>query len=200
MGETAGLLMAMQGVNAAASAGSAYTQSQALLAQGKAEQQFANYNASQATEAAQDAMARGGLEANQATGRGERIASAQRANAAGNNLDPNYGTPAAAQDEAIAMGEADALTARNNAVREAYGLKKDASAIRYRGDMARMTSMGMARDTIATGGLQVAQDTMRGLYLYETYKGGSPTPPRGSGADLYVRQPGGKTMSDPRNR
>lgn len=188
--------MAMQGLNAVSAVGSSVNQAQAGVAAAGVERKFANYNASQAEEAASDALNRGKTEALQIGGRAERLKASQSVATGGMEIDPNFGTAGALQAETDAAALQDRITAGNNAIREAYGLRKDASMMRYRGTAGLNAARSQAVSTIATGGLQAAQDVMRGAYLYETYK----KPPSGSGADIYVRPPGGKSMSDPRYR
>lgn len=196
MGETAGFLMAAQGLSAGSTVLGAASSAYSSIQQSSVDKMYGRYNEAQLKEAANDAENRGKSEALKIEGRAQRIAAEQRAAIQGGNLDPTFGTVGAVLNETDAVSAMDEMTATNNALREAYGLRKDASMARYKGDSAARASRVHAANTIATGGLQAAQDIMRGAYLYETYK----KPPAGSGAELFVRPPRGKTMSDPRNR
>lgn len=55
------------------------------------------------------------------------VIGAQRAVAAAHGLDVNSGSPALLQEDAAALGHLDALTIRNNADREAYGYRSQAT-------------------------------------------------------------------------
>lgn len=145
----------------------AYLQSQAQKEQGKYEQQVAESNARMAEENAKDAVLRGRTEAGQVLRRGRSIKGAQRAALAGQGVDVGTGTPADLQTETDSMGTLDAMTVQNNAWREAWGYKAEASNERIKGRFARFASKTEARNTLLTGGLQAANSLVEGAYRYK---------------------------------
>lgn len=72
---------------------------------------------------AADALQRGNAEAGMIRMRAGQILGQQRASYGASGVDANVGTPASIQASSAMMGELDAQTAMNNAVRQAWGLK-----------------------------------------------------------------------------
>jgi hypothetical protein len=146
----------------ASTAMQAYSQQQA----GKQAQMTANYNAEinnrnaeAADKAALDATQRGADEAAQVKERARRIAASQRAGAAGGGVSVDSGSALDLLTETAGMGELDALTTLNNAQREAYGFKSQATnqrmqagAQKLQGDQAASAGKSQAFGTILTGG------------------------------------------------
>lgn len=86
----------------------------------------ARTNAGFATNAANDAMARGRYDADIQRLRTAQNIGTQRAAQAANGGVVNEGSNAVLQEDTAALGELDALTIQNNAAREAYGYKVEA--------------------------------------------------------------------------
>jgi hypothetical protein len=135
-------------VFAIASAGfSAYQQIRAGKAQkeaGKAERaasdaqaELAEYNAEVANLQAQDAIERGGDEENRFRSMVRGAIGAQRAGFAAGNIAVGFGSAVDVQADAAFLGELDALQIRQNAAREAWGFKVEATDLRRRADIAR---------------------------------------------------------------
>jgi len=154
-------------VGAISSAATAYSQAQAYEAQGYYQKKMSKINASFAEMEAEDAIKRGDREAGDVRRRGKKIHGAQRAALAAQGIDIDSGSALDIQDEARSMTEQDALTVRNNAWREAWGYRVQASNATAEGRMAQLTARGNARNTLLTGGLQA---TSYGLQAYSAYQ------------------------------
>jgi len=85
--------------------------------------QLAEYNAQVAGLQAQDTIDRGAIEEARFRTGVRGMIGAQRAAAAGNNLDVAYGSPLDIQADAAFLGELDALQIKSNAARSAWGYK-----------------------------------------------------------------------------
>lgn len=105
--------------------------------QGKYLDKVAKVNAGISEQAAQDAVARGSIEADEQRKTTQQIIGAQRTGFAAGGIDVNSGTAGLIQDDVAALGELDALTIINNASREAYGYKVQAMDQRQQGRLAR---------------------------------------------------------------
>lgn len=122
---TAGVTFAVLG--AGASAYGAYTSSQAAKAQAEYQSDVARANATMAGYQAEDAMRRGGEEANLAARQAERLRGTQVASLASNGLDISSGSALSILEDTTFFGEQDVQTIRNNAAREAWGFKQQQS-------------------------------------------------------------------------
>lgn len=109
------------GVAAVVAAYGAYSSSQASKAQAQYQSDVEQNNATIASYQREDAIARGGEEANRVQREAERMRGAQVARLASNGLDINSGTPLAILEDSVFFGQQDAATARGNAAREAWG-------------------------------------------------------------------------------
>lgn len=155
-----GLLLASQGLSAGASVSGAISQSNALKAQGYNERAFGNANADRLDANSQDSTNRGITAANKAAMKADRVIAEQRAAGGTQNVDE-------LTTETYGLGKADAAAISNNALREAFGLKSEASSLRYRGNAAYKANQGSAKRTLVTGGLEAARDVVQGQYLYK---------------------------------
>ncbi len=159
------LLAASAAAGGGASLLSAYQQSNALKSQAEFEKNQLDANARLADMQADDAIRRGSTEANRATRAGQETVSAQRVALAAQGIDINTGSAGAIQDETIALSQADADTIRNNAWREAWGFKVQASNARGTGRMTKVAGENAARNTLIMGGLNaVSQFGKAGSY------------------------------------
>lgn len=114
-------------------------------------------NARLAEWKAQDAIDRGGIEAGKYRQKVKQIAGSQRASLAASGVD--ISAAGSAEDtitETYTMGSMDALTIENNAFREAWGYRFQASEDRFHGKIANLTAQGNARNTLLTAGLKAA--------------------------------------------
>lgn len=99
----------------------AYSSSQATKAQNQYMEDVERNNATIAGYQREDAIMRGGEEANRIQREAERMRGAQVVRLASNGLDISSGTPLAMIEDSVFFGQQDAATARNNAAREAWG-------------------------------------------------------------------------------
>lgn len=86
-------------------------------------------NKKTALSAAADAIARGDQEAAKVRGEGRQLGARQKVAFAASGVDATVGTAAEVQAGTAMMSELDAARVRNNAAREAWGLKKQGRQI-----------------------------------------------------------------------
>jgi hypothetical protein len=103
-------------------------------------------NATLAEGQASDVIARGNQAAGQAIRGGRLLAGSQRAAYAAQGLDASVGSPAQVIANDRQLSELDALTIRNNALREAWGYRTEAASYRAQGNYARMAGRNTAKD------------------------------------------------------
>lgn len=94
------------------------------IQEGKAAKKQADKNTELANAAATDALQRGAQEAGAQRMAGSELAARQMVAFANSGVDATVGTAANVQAGTKARAELDALTAENNAAREAFGYKK----------------------------------------------------------------------------
>ena len=115
------LMTAMAVAGVVTSAAGTAMQASAASTQGRLERQQAMANRQLSLRAAGDATRRGAVEAGGLRQRGARTVSLQRAAAGASGVDASSGTAVDVMSDTAAMAELDALTAANNAAREAWG-------------------------------------------------------------------------------
>lgn len=98
---------------------------------------LAEYNAGVSDILAKDAVDRGEEEAQQIGKEVERVVGSQRAGFAANNIDVGFGTAVDLAADTAWTGELDALQARTNAMREAWGYQVEATDLRTRAGIVR---------------------------------------------------------------
>jgi hypothetical protein len=101
-------------------------QGQQQSAQAQSQANALRQNALFLNRSADDAIARGAIDADQQRVQTQGIIGSQRAAQAANGGMVNEGTNALIQEDTAQLGELDALTISNNAAREAYGLRVEA--------------------------------------------------------------------------
>ena len=99
--------------------------------------ELAEYNAAVADVQARDARERGDIEAHRFRARTRALVGEQRTGFAAGNIDVAFGSAVDVQADATLLGELDALTAKNNALREAWGYKVEATDLRTQAEIAR---------------------------------------------------------------
>jgi superfamily II RNA helicase len=154
-------------IGAGGNMASSFGQASASRAQGNYERQIMETNSRLAEFQAEDAMKRGDKASVNIKDQTKRLIGSQRVAMAAQGLDLSSGDPLAIQEETAAIGAEDAMTARNNAWREAWGYKTQALDYSGRGKMAQVTAKNKAANTILTGGLNSAKDIMSGYYTFE---------------------------------
>jgi hypothetical protein len=165
-------LMAAGGAQAGGSLISAYSQARAVRAQGRYEARSARLNTQLADLQADDAIARGETDLQAQLRQTKVLSGAQRASMAAQGIDLGMGS---AQDiglETKTLGAMDALQLRNNAFREAFGYRVQATEAAHRGRMARISSRSQARSGLITGGMRAVSDLAQGFNAAGKYGGG----------------------------
>jgi len=105
----------------------AYGQAKAANAQADYNASVADNNAKMATYQAEDAQRRGEEEAINKNRQTAQLRGEQRATMAARGLDLTYGTPQSLIDQTDYFGQVDTNTLRDNAAREAFARRTDAS-------------------------------------------------------------------------
>jgi hypothetical protein len=138
-------------------------QAKAIKNQAAYESQVYGINAELAEAQAVDAVARGAEAAGRHRARTRQVIGSQRAGLAAQGVDIGDGSAADVQADAATLGELDALTIENNAKREAWGYKVQASEYRNQSKLVRRGGRAMASaarmqgySTLLTGGAQIA--------------------------------------------
>lgn len=168
MGAESGLLAASFAAQSASSAAGGYAQGQALRAQADYESTMANINARNAELEADDALKRGEMAAQEARKKSKQLQGAQRAAAAASGISADTGSVAELRAEADLFGKIDADQIRNNAWREAFGLKAQAAEVKGRAKFNSQTARIQARQSLLTGGMNAVAYGAQG---YAHYKG-----------------------------
>lgn len=172
MSSANGMFAASAATNAVSSVGQAYSQAKAIKAQGKYQEQIALGNSRLSEFFAADSLKRGDTEAEFVKKRGNQIVGAQRASFAAQGIEVDSGTAMAVQEETTKMAELDALTVKNNAWREAWGFKVEASNASFSGRFAALGARNEGRSTLLTGGINAARYGAEGIAHYQRYKEG----------------------------
>lgn len=110
-----------------------------------------NYNAAAAEAEALDALKRGSGEERRYSRDLAQLTGEQRAEAGARNV-TRSGTALDIVEDTSAIGEEDLMMIRNNAAREAFGLRSQASEMRRQGRGARRQSRMAAGGTVLTSG------------------------------------------------
>ncbi len=166
MGQSAGF--AVQG---AGNLASAYAESESLKAQGDYQRTISEMNAQLANDQAEDAMKRGEGAVRQLDKETKQKIGAQRAALAASGVKVDSGSAAQIQQDTELLAVEDTRTIRNNAVREAWGFKQQASNLKSQGNFANITARSQANNTLLSGGMQATGNFMN---AYGKYKENQP--------------------------
>ncbi len=160
MGLTANALQLLA-TTGGATAGLVASVSRASAERGRARAEAAGLaTARRVTEAAAADVARRGREEEaKIRARSRRLRGGQRAAIAAQGIDVESGTAALLQAETLNIGALDAITTRNNAMRQAVGLRMEAEQLRAQERLVRGAGRGQARATLLTGGLRFISQT-----------------------------------------
>lgn len=164
------LAMLAQGITAGGNLTNAAMQGVASHRMGRYEQMVANQNAANAELQAKSVIASGDRAAQEKLKQTRQLIAMQRVAAAGQGVEVDAGTGALINQDTAALGALDAEAIRNNAWRDAWGLRAEASQMRHAGRAARGRARMEVAQTAATGGIQFANDLMKGSALYERFK------------------------------
>ena len=135
------------GAVAVASMGAA-TSAYGQLRAGAETKKLYDRNAKIAEMQATDATNRGAIDEKKARQLTEQVIGSQRVSLAAQGVDINRGSALDIQANAAYLGELDALTIRNNAVKEAWGYRVQAQDLTTKGGMAKQQSQFGAFNTI----------------------------------------------------
>lgn len=171
------------GLSAAQGIGSLYgasKQAEAARAEAAFNAKQSEMNARLSEMQAEDAISRGDKEASNYKQKISQTIGSQRAAAAAQGIDVDSGSAMEIQEDTQRLGEKDVMTIKNNAWREAWGLKVEAQNHRANAVMGRAAGENRARMTLLTGGLQAAGYGMQaakggyefGRSAYSAIKGG----------------------------
>ena len=138
-----GLGLAAYGTIQAARAQRKQGQIAEQVGEASAEQQ--EWNARIAEVQAEDARTRGREAESQIRLATKQLIGSQRVGFAGQGLDLSVGSPVNVQGDTAYLGELDALTARANAAREAWGYQVESADRRMAGDVARRGGQAQAQ-------------------------------------------------------
>lgn len=150
----------------ASSFASSYAQATAAELQGDFQKSQYEANAKFSELRAEDAIRRGDREAIEVKKAGKRVIGSQRAALAAQGIEVDSGTAVEVQADTAGMAAEDALRAKNNAWREAWGYRVEAANARGQGRWAAMAAENTARSTLVTGGLKAATQVGQGVYEY----------------------------------
>lgn len=162
-----GAVAALTAVSVGTTLVSSMQQSNAYKMQAAYEKNAYDWNARIAEIQAQDAVDRGEKAANELKKNTRRLIGAQRAALAAQGIAIDEGDALDIQLETAELGAADAQEIKNNAWREAWGYRVNALDLRGKGSFAELSGKTAARNTLLTGGMNIAKDLAYGAYLNE---------------------------------
>lgn len=139
------------GVAAAASLAGGAIKAKAARDAGQAQGAILDENAVLAEQAAGDAVNRGALAAGRIRLEGGRLQAKQRAQYASSGVDVQAGSAVDVVADTSALSGLDAEIAQNNAMREAWGLRKQAGQFRKQAKLARDSGDSSAVASILGG-------------------------------------------------
>lgn len=151
MGATGALLAVSVGMQAI----SGMQQSSAQKSEGAFQSQQLTANSRIANLQADDAIFRGDRDAKDHKADVKRLIGAQRAAAGAQGIEVNSGSALDVQADAAGEGEIDALTIKNNAFREAWGYRVQASDYQTQAEFAKLSASNKSRNTILTTGMNI---------------------------------------------
>lgn len=166
MGMVGGLFAASTAANAIGTATSAYSQSQAIKSQANYTKNQLQFNAQVAELQSADAIKRGDKEASNKKKQVKQVIGSQRAALAAQGIEVNADTAALIQQDTNMLGAEDIKTIKNNAWREAWGYKVQASDLNAQANFSAVAGKFNSTQTLLTGGLQFARDVSSGAYSY----------------------------------
>jgi hypothetical protein len=126
-----------------------YQQAQAANRAAEYNAKIADYNAQAANAQAANAIARGAVEEKQQRLQVAKTIGTQRAGFGGSGLLVDQGTASDVTSDTAGFGELDALTIRNNAAMEAWGIKNQAANYSMQANLARSSKQN---GLLAAGG------------------------------------------------
>ncbi|MBT9467218.1 hypothetical protein [Hydrogenophaga sp.] len=143
----------MMGVGLAMGAYGSYQQADASKKAANYSAQVADNNARTNEIVAQDALKRGDEEANAIRRNADMLKGSQRASLAAKGLDLAEGTAAELQDQTDFFAMTDTVAARDNAKRQAWGIRTQGANFQSEAAMQRATARGISPGMAATTSL-----------------------------------------------
>lgn len=122
--------------------------------QAKANKLVAESNRRIAEMKARDALKRGHETEARSRQSNRKTIGSQRAALAAQGIRVDYGSAADIQTETANIGELDALTIKNNALREAFGYTTQGQDASMQGRLAYQSGITQSMDTLLTGGIK----------------------------------------------
>ncbi len=132
---------------------STYAQTEALKAQSEIQKAQTEMNKEIAEYNAEEAIARGKDDENQFRKQIKKVIGSQRAAIGASGVEISSGSALEVQEDAAAIGEADALTIRQNARMEAMGYKMSALQTGVQGQIGQATNRAQQSSTLLAGGI-----------------------------------------------
>lgn len=164
MGDPGSMMAISMGVSAASTLSSSYVKSKALKTQAKYEMQQAEANSRIALIKEQDAIEQGDRAAHSVRRKANQITGQQRTASAASGLDVNSGVSLDLQTETGIMSDLDMMTVKNNAWREAWGYRVQASDAMGAAKLSASGLRSEAKSTMLTGGLTSLSYATQGAY------------------------------------
>lgn len=152
MGTSAGVMMG------ASAMGNAYSQSSAYNTKAQYEMMEVADNQQLAAVEEQSAMKAGDVQADNAISRGNITSGKQLASYGAQGVDVHSGSAAAEVNQTQQMASIDAITARNNAWRKAWGIAETTLNTTGEGTMQALGDQANANNSLITGGTSAMAD------------------------------------------
>ncbi len=141
--------------------GSAFVQAEAQKAQTQSAIASLQEQQRFAERQAQETIRRGQKTESQQRQRTRKLIGSQRAALAAQGIDIESGSAFEIQSETAALGALDASTIRNNAAREALGLRFRVTGLEAQEGLVGLAGQARRRATLLTGGLQFLRGATR---------------------------------------
>jgi hypothetical protein len=158
------------GADSVASLGQGIGQSMAVKARGDYEEFIARQNADLAERDAKEITKRGDKASSDYKNQVNQLKGQQRSSMAAQGIDINQGSAAEIQKETATLGALDALQLKNNAWREAFGMRGQANQYRAQARMTGISARNEARNTLLTGGMQALSSGAKAAYYLPSGK------------------------------
>ena len=155
--------------------GDAWSQSQAMRQQGEHQRQMYNLNSKFSYMQAEDAIKRGDKAADQHLKQTKSLIGSQRTALAAQGIDIGDGSALEIQQDTAELGAMDAMTIRNNAWRESWGHRVQASQLYHQGRWAELGAKNQARNTLITGGISALGQAGSGFARMQAPTSGAST-------------------------
>lgn len=171
MCEPTTLMIAMTAWTAVSTVAQANAQAASVKQTAENQRAVNEWNAEQQDIAAQDTLQRGSNDAAKIRENARKANSAVRASAGSTGFLADTGSYGDIQDQNAGVGAFDSLVIMNNAEREAYGFKNNATGLRWQGDIGVQDANRQASAIKQNGLLSAAGTLVSGAYDYSSQFG-----------------------------